>query len=140
MDSQKHVNNKRLISGFTIIELVVVIVVIGILTSLTMVIYAGIKTKVIDSSLSSDIDRLNAAELNYRAKLGVSGKVYYGSGTDADLNFKPNNGNIFEVVINDTDYCIRGYNVNGTKNTISNSLFKESTPGVCDPLILPSAH
>jgi len=41
------------------------------------------------------------------------------------------------VVVNLTDYCIRGYNPSGTKNSIWNAFTKESSPGVCG-LLNPS--
>jgi len=132
-------NNRQSNHGFTIIELLVVIIVISVLTVLTMVIYSGIQAKVFDLSVSSDIDRLNALELKYKSEHGSSGKAYYsGDGIDSDLNFTPNNGNIFDVVTDATDYCIRGYNQHGTKTTIYDVYIKESSPGACDR-IPPSA-
>jgi len=131
--------NRQSNHGFTIIELLVVIIVISVLTVLTMVIYSGIQAKVFDLSVSSDIDRLNALELKYKSEHGSSGKAYYsGDGIDSDLNFTPNNGNIFDVVTDATDYCIRGYNQHGTKTTIYDVYIKESSPGACDR-IPPSA-
>ena len=45
----------RTTSGFTIVELLVVIVVIGILAAITIVAYTGITQKAINSSLQSDL-------------------------------------------------------------------------------------
>lgn len=42
--------------GFTIVELLVVIVVIGVLATITIVAYAGISQRAISSSLQSDLD------------------------------------------------------------------------------------
>jgi len=125
--------NKQSNRGFTIIELLVVIIVIGVLTILTMVIYTGIQAKVFDLSVSTDIDRLNALELKYKTEHGTSGKAFYsGDGVDAEINFTPKNGNIFDVVTDATDYCIRGYNLHGTKDSIYNAYTKESNPGACN--------
>lgn len=123
---------KQITRGFTLIELMIVIVVIGILTVITMFAYFSIEAKVYDTSVASDLDHLASLESSYRISHGTSGKIYYsGSGFDEDLNFTPQKGNILDVVTNSSDYCIRGYNLQGTKNSINNSLIRESTPGVC---------
>ena len=49
-------NPKSTKSGFTIVELLVVIVVIGILAAITIVSYTGISSKAIVASLTSDLD------------------------------------------------------------------------------------
>jgi prepilin-type N-terminal cleavage/methylation domain-containing protein len=58
------VNIKRNVksSGFTIVELLVVIVVIGILAAITIVTYAGISRKATISALQSDL--ANGAGVN----------------------------------------------------------------------------
>ncbi|HZJ34804.1 MAG TPA: prepilin-type N-terminal cleavage/methylation domain-containing protein, partial [Candidatus Angelobacter sp.] len=43
-------------NGFTIVELLVVIVVIGILAAITIVSYTGISQKAKEASLQSDLD------------------------------------------------------------------------------------
>jgi len=50
--------NKR--SGFTIVELLVVIVVIGVLAAITIVSYSGISSKAIEASIQADLN--NAAK------------------------------------------------------------------------------
>ncbi len=126
--------------GFTIIELLVVIVIIAVITALTMAVYTGIQSKVLDLSVTTDLDRLNSLEMNYKSNHGSVGKDYYsGNGPDSELgNFTPKNGNILDVVTNSTDYCIRGYNIHGTKDSIYNASLKETTVGACD-VIPPSA-
>lgn len=128
-------NSKQLKSGFTIIELLIVIVVIGILAVLAVVSYSSIKTRVVDSAVVSDVERVNIAELKYNSNNGTAGKTYYsGNGTDSSLDFSPTNGNVIDVVSDSTGYCIRGYNIGGSYSTIANSYTKESTPGICNTL------
>ena len=127
--------------GFTIIELLVVIVIIGILASITFVAYGSIQAKVIDESVATDVLRMGSAQLKYKTDTGVSGKAYYsGSATDTSgLGFKPNSGNVIDVVTNSTGYCIRGYNIKGTKNSIYNPSIEESTPGICNQIAASAA-
>ncbi len=54
------INKNKLKSGFTIVELLVVIVVIGILASITIVSYTGVTQKAIAATLQSDLS--NAAK------------------------------------------------------------------------------
>lgn len=48
----KHDNNT---SGFTIVELLIVIVIIGILATITIISYVGISTKATEATLKSDL-------------------------------------------------------------------------------------
>lgn len=122
-------------SGFTIVELIVVITVVGILAAITVIAYSGIQKRATDTSVLSDLDALDALETNYAVHNNVAGKAYYSaSGYDSALGFKPSSGNVIDAVINGTDYCIRGYNPNGTKNSSSNIYQKESKTGVCNIL------
>ncbi|MCX6728430.1 MAG: prepilin-type N-terminal cleavage/methylation domain-containing protein [Candidatus Saccharibacteria bacterium] len=132
-----HKNSKRS-SGFTILELIIVIVIIGILAAVVIATYIGTVPSARDVGVQSDVDTMDGLQTNFGTKNNVSGKVYYGSGYDASLDFQPSSGNIIDVVINSTDYCIRGYNPAGTKNSITNSYIKESTSGVCG-ILSPSA-
>ena len=129
-------------TGFTIVELIIVIVVIGILATIVVVAYSGIQSSARDASLLSDLDALDGIEtrcgLNKTA-CGIAStdaaKAWYsGSGTDSYLQFTQSDGNIIDVVVNGTDYCMRAYNPKGTKNSISNAAIKESTDGICATL------
>lgn len=121
--------------GFTLVELLVVIVVIGILASILIVSYKGIQAKAIDKTVQSDIDNFNTAEVNYGIKHGGAAKAYNsGSGVDKDFGLQVSGGNVIDIVSNGVDYCIRGYNPKGNKNSLSNSFIYESIPGACTSL------
>ncbi|HEU4831010.1 MAG TPA: LamG-like jellyroll fold domain-containing protein, partial [Candidatus Saccharimonadales bacterium] len=134
-----HNTKKSLTLGFTIVELLIVIVIIGILATLTGVVYNGIQAKAYDTSVLSDIDTMDSAQTSYGLKNSVAGKEYYsGSGYDADLDFEASEGNVIDVVANGADYCIRGYNPKGVKDSIDNSYSKGSTETAC-VILSPSA-
>jgi len=121
--------------GFTIIELLVVIIVIAVLASLTFVLYAGVQTKLIDASISADAESMNSSELLYKLSHSTIAKAYYsGNGPDSELNFSPKTGNIIDVVTSGKEFCIRVYNPNGTKNSIHNAYQVESSSGMCTQL------
>jgi len=125
-------NNK----GFTLLEIIIVIVIVGVLVTLTTVIYSGVQSSAKDVSVLSDIDKMDALQTNYGLKNNVAGKAYYsGNGPDAELGFTPTDGNVISVVIDSSDYCIRGYSAKGTKTNMENAFFKESSPGVCALLV-----
>jgi prepilin-type N-terminal cleavage/methylation domain-containing protein len=48
--------NTRLKPGFTIVELIVVIVVLSILAAIVLVAYSGVRSRAIDSSMKSDLE------------------------------------------------------------------------------------
>lgn len=126
-------------TGFTIVEILIVIAVIGVLATIVVVAYSGIQASARDKSLLSDLDALDGIEtrcgLNKTA-CGITAtdaaKAWYsGTGADSYLQFTPSNGNVIDVVVNGTDYCIRGYNPSSTKDSITNAAIKESTDGIC---------
>lgn len=125
--------------GFTIVELSAVIVVIGILATIVIVSYDGLTKKAYDNKLQSNVDKMADAQDIYSARnLASAGKAYYYSGTgdgyDADLDFRPSEGNVLDVVVNADGYCIRGYNSKSSKNTLSNAMIAESREGACQSL------
>ncbi|HEV7952367.1 MAG TPA: type II secretion system protein GspG [Candidatus Saccharimonadales bacterium] len=57
-------------TGFTIVELLIVIVVIGILAAITIVTYNGIQTRSRTTAVTSDLRSIEKAMLMYRAEYG----------------------------------------------------------------------
>ena len=130
-------------TGFTIVELLIVIIVIGILVAISVVAYNGVQKNALDKSVLSDVDGVSGEVSRYGTKnngtYGNSIAWYSGSGSNTSINFTPSAGNIIDVVINLTDYCIRGYNPSAaTYKTLAAAAIKESTAGVCASLS-PSA-
>ena len=66
--------------GFTIVELLIVIVVIGILAAITIVAYNGIQGRAHDTTVQSDLRNLYNKSLAFYATEG-----YYPAATDVEL-------------------------------------------------------
>ena len=128
----KHLIHNNTQRGFTVVELLIVIVVIGLLTTVGVVSYNNVQKSAKDKAVLSDIDALSGIQANYQVTHSGTPKAWYsGNGLDPDLNFTPSNGTIIDVVVSGTDYCIRGYNPNSSKSTIATASIEESDPGVC---------
>lgn len=131
---------KKIFKAFTVLELIIVVVIIGILSAVVYIGYGGIQAQARDASVLSDLDTLDGLMTDYALRNNVVGKAVYleGGVTDTDLDFTPSEGNIIDAVIDSSDYCLRGYNPNGTKTDITVAFEKESSEGACDR-IPPSA-
>ena len=128
---------KRLKStGFTIVELLVVIIVIGILAAISVVAYNGVQKNALDIAVLSDVEGVSGEVARYGTKnQGVYDSTiawYSPSGANSNIRFVPSSGTVIDVVTNNTDYCIRGYNpTSKTYTSIAYPSIKESTAGAC---------
>jgi len=78
--------SKRFQKGFTIVELLIVIVVIGILAALVITTYSGIQEKGRNTERTTDLKAIQGQLEAYYASNGVYPKL-------ADLNTQPTTGN-----------------------------------------------
>lgn len=113
--------------GFTIVELLIVIVVIGILAAITFVAYNGIQQKARVAALQSDIS--NAASILEIA--GVTDGAYPVDLTSAGLEASPGTTYQYTYTSSSNSYCLTGTNSNVTY-TVS-SANPTPTVGVCPP-------
>ena len=90
--------------GFTLVELLVVLVVIGILVTVAVASYAGARTRATDAAAKSNIDVAVPAFQAYYLDNGT----YVGM-TLARLQTRYSRGvrNITIVSVNSTSYCVR---------------------------------
>ncbi len=79
--------------GFTIVELLIVIIVIGILATLVLVTYAGVQAKARDSKRQTDIDAIDSHLETFYAQYGFYPTLCdlqtIGSGFAANCNTGP---------------------------------------------------
>jgi prepilin-type N-terminal cleavage/methylation domain-containing protein len=121
--------------GFTIIELVVVITVMGILASIILISYSSTQPGVVDKATKLDVDRMVAAQQLYAAQTGASGIPYYsGDPSSSPIEYAHQASSVIDVVVSSSGFCVRGYSQKGNKNSISNALTRESSPGLCATL------
>lgn len=95
---------KRSITGFTIVELLIVIVVIAILAAISVVAYTGIQNRASDSAVKSDLRNL---AMIIQQKYAVTGEYPSGGGNDgtlSDITFQPAKSS-YQKDINNFYYC-----------------------------------
>lgn len=125
----------RMDSAFTIVELLVVIVIIGILAAITIVSYSGITKKassvVVQSDLSSASKKIAVYKMLYggypvmSAPDAVTGIFCPESPrVDADYCIKPSNGNVLKYSTNTTD----GFVIIGSKGGVTYSITEDTVP------------
>ena len=127
------INPKSIIysNGFTIVELLVVIVVIGILAAITIVSFTGISQKAVNTSLQSDLSNAKkelalyyVEHSAYPVDLDVN-KCPYDStpATDNKYCIKSSTGNTFTYSSTSpySSYILINSNTNGAKYRITNN-------------------
>lgn len=132
-------SDSKVSKGFTIVELLIVVVVIAILASIAIVAYAGIQTRARDTSVIQDLNSLEKKIQVYSIQnnnlLGNNVTWNSKSGANSNLQFTASQGNVIDVVANDTDYCIRIYNArSGIYNTLNTAATRGSSADSCTTL------
>lgn len=119
--------------GFTVIELVVVIVVIGILAAISITVYGGVTKRAVETSMQSDLDTGSAVlELDNRQNGAYPSNAASANG---GKGLATSTGNILTYTLKPYGYCIATVNA-ATSNTYA---YKSSTRttqnGNCDSIV-----
>src|SRR5665647_1062811 len=120
--------------GFTIVELLIVIVVIGILATLTIVAYTGIQDRAKTASLQSDLAQASKQLEIYKFSASTGEQYPINLATAA---LKATSGNSYTYQVNNTSpasYCLSEF-VGSTSYYITNTN-TVPTEGTCSGVIL----
>lgn len=108
-------------SGFTLVELLIVIVVIGILAAITLVAYNGVQQKATQAMLDSDLTQASKAVVLYQTENGAL------PASLATVNISNGNGVTYDYGAQSTAYCI-----SATSNSMSRYVASNSQPSTGD--------
>ncbi len=128
--------------GFSIVELIIVVMVIGILVAITVVSYNGVQSSAREKSVLADMESVETEVARFATKNNTqysSALNWYSKGaSNSNFTFTPSGANIIDVVANTTQYCIRIYNPQTKYATLATAYVKCSDEASVAALI-PSA-
>jgi prepilin-type N-terminal cleavage/methylation domain-containing protein len=117
--------------GFTIVELLIVIVVIAILAAISFIAFNGIQNRAVTSVLQSDL-RSAVIELDI-SKIDSADSTFPANEATALLIIKPSAGTVFQYTYEPAtnSFCLTASNISARVAYFINSTTKSYTQGVC---------
>jgi len=103
--SHKPIQSSRKINGFTIVELLIVIVVIGILASISIVAYSGIQNRARTTVVQSDLRTVGQLMELHVATNGTATNSL--AALNDGAGFTPSNGVEVQIFTFGSNYCVQ---------------------------------
>ncbi len=128
------IHNRFRIRGFTLLELLIVIAIVGILVSIGVVSYSSAQKKARDSRRTSDVKAIqNAWEQYYADNSGTypASCTVDASYLPAGLPTDPKTGDAYSVSCTDTTYCFCGVMESGAGNANGSCGYGAATTHYC---------
>jgi prepilin-type N-terminal cleavage/methylation domain-containing protein len=123
---------KRNKTGFTIVELLIVIVVIGILAAITLIAFNGVQNRAKTASLQSDLTNAENTIEAYRFNGLNPSEAYPADQATANLKASGSNTLQYSVIPSPNYYCLT--DTNDVGSYYISSLNKIPQTGVCPPI------